>query len=99
MQTGEAFGKVYESLSFIIDAYDSIARWQSIVTRLATFDNRVEEIESRVDATGEAAVTRGGAGLEVEILELDLPKGQPLVAGMAFKADSRISLLITGPTG
>jgi len=99
MQTGEAFGKVYESLSFIIDAYDSIARWQSIVTRLATFDNRVEEIESGVDETGEVAVTRGGAGLEVENLELDLPKGQPLVAGVAFKADPGNSLLITGPTG
>ena len=99
MQTGEAFGKVYESLSFIIDAYDSIARWQSIVTRLATFDNRVEEIESGVDETGEGAVTRGGAGLEVENLELDLPKGQPLVAGVAFKADPGNSLLITGPTG
>jgi vitamin B12/bleomycin/antimicrobial peptide transport system ATP-binding/permease protein len=99
MQTGEAFGKVYESLSFIIDAYDSIARWQSIVTRLATFDNRVEEIETGVDETGEVAVTRGGAGLEVENLELDLPKGQPLVAGVAFKADPANSLLITGPTG
>jgi putative ATP-binding cassette transporter len=99
MQTGEAFGKVYESLSFIIDAYDSIARWQSIVTRLATFENRVEEIETGVDETGEVAVTRGGAGLEVENLELDLPKGQPLVAGVAFKADPGNSLLITGPTG
>jgi len=99
MQTGEAFGKVYESLSFIIDAYDSIARWQSIVTRLATFENRVEEIESGVDETGEVALTRGGAGLDVETLELDLPKGQPLVAGVAFKADPGNSLLITGPTG
>jgi vitamin B12/bleomycin/antimicrobial peptide transport system ATP-binding/permease protein len=99
MQTGEAFSKVYESLSFIIDAYDSIARWQSIVTRLATFENRVEEIESGVDETGEVAVTRSGAGLDVENLELDLPKGQPLVAGVGFKADAGNALLITGPTG
>lgn len=99
MQTGEAFSKVYESLSFIIDSYDSIARWQSIVTRLVTFDNRVEEIETGMDETGEVAVTRGGAGLDVENLELDLPKGQPLVAGVAFKADPGNALLITGPTG
>jgi putative ATP-binding cassette transporter len=73
MQTGSAFDKVYESLSFIIDSYDSIARWQSIVTRLVTFDNRVEEIEEGLDETGEVATTRGGTGLEVEDLELDLP--------------------------
>jgi putative ATP-binding cassette transporter len=99
MQTGGAFNSVYESLAFIIDAYDSIARWQSVVTRLVTFDNRVEEIESGMDETGEVVVTRGGTGLEVENLELDLPKGQPLVAGVGFKADPGNALLITGPTG
>jgi len=99
MQTGTAFDKVYESLSFIIDSYDSIARWQSIVTRLVTFENRVEEIEAGMDETGEVAVARSGNGLEVENLELDLPNGQPLVAGVGFKADPASSLLITGPTG
>jgi vitamin B12/bleomycin/antimicrobial peptide transport system ATP-binding/permease protein len=99
IQTAEAFNKVYESLSFIIDTYDSIARWQSIVTRLVTFENRVQEIEAGTDETGEFAATRGGAGLDVENLELDLPNGRPLVAGVAFKADPASSLLITGPTG
>ena len=99
MQTGTAFDQVYSSLSFIIDSYDSIARWQSIVARLVTFDNRVEEIEAGADETGEVAVARGGAGLEVENLELDLPNGQPLVAGVAFQAAPENSLLITGPTG
>lgn len=99
IQTGEAFNKVYESLSFIIDSYDQIARWQSIVTRLVTFENRVEEIESGADETGEVAAARGGSGLQVENLELDLPNGQPLVGGVGFKADPASSLLITGPTG
>ncbi len=99
MQTGTAFDQVYSSLSFIIDSYDSIARWQSIVARLATFDNRVQEIEAGADETGEVAITRGGNGLDVEQLELDLPNGQPLVAGVAFQAEPASSLLITGPTG
>ncbi|HKF72418.1 MAG TPA: ABC transporter ATP-binding protein/permease [Stellaceae bacterium] len=99
MQTSTAFDQVYSSLSFIIDSYDSIARWQSIVTRLVTFDNRVEEIEAGADETGEVAIARGGGGVEVEQLELDLPGGQPLVAGVAFKADPASALLITGPTG
>src|SRR5215470_3832576 len=98
MQTGEAFNKVYESLSFIIDSYDSIARWQSIVTRLVTFDNRVQEIESGMDETGEIAVAHGGSGLQVEGIDLDLPSGQPLVAGVGFQADPGNALLITGPT-
>jgi putative ATP-binding cassette transporter len=99
MQTSTAFDQVYSSLSFIIDSYDSIARWQSIVTRLVTFENRVEEIESGMDETGEIAVVRGGNGLDVESLDLDLPGGQPLVAGVGFKAEPQSSLLITGPTG
>lgn len=99
MQTSTAFDQVYSSLSFIIDSYDSIARWQSIVARLVTFENRVEEIESGMDETGEIAIARGSNGLEVDNLELDLPGGQPLVANVAFKAAPDNSLLITGPTG
>lgn len=99
IQTADAFNKVYESLSFIIDAYEQIARWESIVTRLVTFDNRVEEIETGMDETGKIAAARGGSGLEVDNFELDLPGGQPLVANVAFKAAPDNSLLITGPTG
>ena len=99
MQTAEAFGQVMESLSFIVNSYDSIASWQAIIQRLATFENRVEEIETGADNTGEMALSRQGSGLDVDGVTVDLPNGQPLLADVRFQADPAHALLITGHNG
>jgi putative ATP-binding cassette transporter len=99
MQTAEAFNKVYESLAFIIDYYDSIARWQSIIQRLVTFENRIEEIESGADNTGDVVLTHDGREVAVDDLTIDLPNGNRLLTGVRFEADPMTPLLITGRNG
>ena len=37
MQISSAFGQVYDSLSYVIDSFTSLANWKAIVDRLATF--------------------------------------------------------------
>jgi len=99
MQTAEAFGKVYDSLAFIINYYDSIAQWQSIIQRLATFENRVEEIEAGADNTGDVVLARDGQQLAVDDLTIDLPNGRRLLTSVHFEADAQHPLLITGRNG
>ncbi len=51
MQTAGAFGEVQGGLSWAVDAYGSLARWQSEVTRLTTFLARA--------ANGAGAIRQG----------------------------------------
>lgn len=99
MQTAEAFGQVLDALSFIINAYNDIATWQSVVNRLDSFNDSVEEISSTPQTAGGPAISRGGAGVFVQGLELELPDGTPLVAGVDLDAGPGQALLLSGPTG
>lgn len=55
MQTLSAFGKVQESLSFVVQAYPRIAEWQAVTQRLTTFVDHMNsadadaERENKVD--------------------------------------------------
>lgn len=44
MQALRAFNTVEDSLSFIINAYTTIAEWRAVIQRLLTFLNRMEEL-------------------------------------------------------
>jgi len=98
-QTAGAFNNVLDSLSFIINSYESIAQWQAIIQRLASFENRIEEIEAGADNTGEVVLTRDGPEVAVDGLTIDLPNGRRLLTGVHFQADAQHPLLITGRNG
>src|SRR6185437_13158812 len=99
MQTAGAFITFQGSLSFFVNAYSSIANWQSIVDRLAGFTDRIESIEAAQREPQPIAVARAGEGVAVGDLDLDLPDGRSLLDGIAFEVGPGQSLLITGPTG
>jgi putative ATP-binding cassette transporter len=98
-QTADAFGQVQQSLSFIVTAYTEIAEWQSVVQRLAGFDARAREIADAARAPQAIAVSRGGSGVAVDALDLDLPDGTPLLRDVTFTVAAGESLLIAAPTG
>ena len=98
-QTAGAFNNVLDSLSFIINSYESIASWQAIIQRLATFENRVEEIEEGADNTGDVVLSHDSPALAVDDLTIDLPNGKRLLTGVHFEADAQHPLLITGRNG
>jgi putative ATP-binding cassette transporter len=98
-QVADAFIQLQSSLAYIVTSYSDIANWQSIVRRLATFRDRVDEIQQAAEAPQPIVVAREGEGLEVRDLELDLPNGSVLRRDVALDAPPGRSLLITGPTG
>lgn len=51
IQTLQAFGRIQDALSFIVNSYTRIAEWQAVVRRLLTFINHMHAVE-------EHAVTR-----------------------------------------
>jgi putative ATP-binding cassette transporter len=99
MQIASAFRQVQESLSFIITSYTEIAEYQAVVQRLSGFREKMNEIAAGRRAPQPIEVERGGAGVEVEALDLNLPDGQPLRQDIALAASPDEPLLITGPSG
>jgi putative ATP-binding cassette transporter len=99
MQIASAFGRVQDSLSFIISSYAEIAEYHAVVQRLSRFRARMEEIAAERRAPQPIAIARGGKGIEVEGLDLRLPDGQILQRDIALAADPQRPLLITGPSG
>jgi vitamin B12/bleomycin/antimicrobial peptide transport system ATP-binding/permease protein len=99
MQIASAFGQVQDSLSFIISSYTEIAQYQAVVQRLSGFGQRMDEITTQRRAVQPIAIERGGVGVEVEALDLNLPDGSPLRRDLALAAGPGNALLITGPSG
>lgn len=99
MQIASAFGRVQDSLSFIISSYTEIAQYQAVVQRLAGFRARLDEIAAERQEVQPIKIERAGEGVEVSGLDLDLPDGRSLVRDVALKATPQTPLLITGPSG
>ncbi|HYU12408.1 MAG TPA: ABC transporter ATP-binding protein/permease [Stellaceae bacterium] len=99
MQIASAFGRVQDSLSFIVTSYTDIAEYQSVVERLRGFRARVEEITADRQGPQPIAIERGGAGVEVDTLDLDLPDGRALREDIALAAAPGNPVLVTGPSG
>ncbi|HUC12602.1 MAG TPA: ABC transporter ATP-binding protein/permease [Stellaceae bacterium] len=99
MQIASAFGQVQDSLSFIVNSYTEIAQYQAVVQRLYGFHTRMEGVAAERQAAQPIAIERGGAGVEVDTLDLDLPDGRPLHQEVALKVGPGDALLVTGPSG
>jgi vitamin B12/bleomycin/antimicrobial peptide transport system ATP-binding/permease protein len=98
-QVVDAFSQVQTSLSFIIMSYTDIAEWQSVVQRLSSFDEKVRDIAAAAHEPQPIEIQRGGAGLSVGHLDIDLPEGTPLLRGVDFSVEPGQALLVVGPTG
>lgn len=99
MQISSAFGQVQDALSFIISSYTEIAEYQSVVQRLSGFRERIDDIAAERAAPQPIEIERGGTGVEVDMLDLNLPDGQMLRPNISLAASPRDSLLITGASG
>ena len=100
VQTATAFGQVQDSLSFIVTSYTDIADWRSVVDRLAGFGRALERV--RMEASTGSGIRRvGGDAAHVSVtgLELDLPDGQPLVAGVNLSLARGETAVLWGPSG
>jgi putative ATP-binding cassette transporter len=99
-QAVNAFSYVQNALSFIINSYNDIATWEAVTQRLGDFEERLLAIQKSMRAPQSIVIRRrGGGGVAVDHLDLDLPDGTPLLRGVTFSVDRGDALLIVGPSG
>jgi putative ATP-binding cassette transporter len=95
MQTVNAFGRVQDSLSWIIDSYTLIADYRAVTARLTSFN---ESIVSWEHARNNNHVAfKAGEAIAVKNLKVRLPDNSDLLAIKEMKFDK--DTLITGPSG
>jgi len=99
MQIASAFGRVEQSLSFIVSSYTEIAQYQAVVERLRGFRSRVDDIVVQQRGKLPIAIDRGGDGVEVAGLDLHLPGGDILRQEIVLAARPGAPVLVTGPSG
>ena len=106
MQISSAFGRVQDSLSWLVDNYSSLAAWRATTDRLTSFEDNIASAAQRSKTQAAIhsiadkpldSVTRGQ--LSTENLSVSLPNGQALLSGVSLKAVAGDSVLFKGPSG
>lgn len=95
MQVLNAFGKVQEAMSYLVDSYATIAQWCSVVRRLDGFDEHIHEVKNiHSDVNFVCA-----EDIRLENVDIYLPNKEILVKDCSFDMQDKHSLLITGASG
>lgn len=99
-QISSAFSQVQSSLSFIVNAYTDLAQWRSVVLRLTTFMNKVQEVEYTY--ANNAAFEReehGDTSVVATNLTLKTQTGHTLFDGLNMTFYANKNYVIKGPSG
>lgn len=99
-QIADAFSSVQGALSWVVDAFSSLADWKASVNRLIAFMDAVEKAEH--DAANMALLFEHQGNeprLKAEHLHITLPDGQPLLTAVDFSINPGQRVLISGPSG
>ncbi|MGV8803780.1 MAG: ABC transporter ATP-binding protein/permease [Polaromonas sp.] len=106
MQIASAFGRVQDSLSWLVDNYSSLAAWRATTDRLTSFEDNISAVaqagRAQAAINSEANATGAPAGpdtLAVSGLTLALPTGATLLSGVSLRAGPGESVLLNGPSG
>jgi putative ATP-binding cassette transporter len=99
MQAVNAFSFVQNALSFIVNSYADIAAWQAVTERLGGFEERLEALHQGKRAARQIVLRRGGLGMAVNELDIDMPDGTALLRGVSFAPARGKAVLIAGPSG
>lgn len=96
MQINSAFGRVQDSLSWLVDNYMSIAIWKATTDRLAGFEESLSA-ESRVN-DGFANHASTGT-IDARGLTMGLPGGATLLSNADLHVAPGDTVLVHGPSG
>jgi putative ATP-binding cassette transporter len=99
-QTANAFGKVSDAMTFVVNYYTYLAGFKSVVDRLNSFDAAIDQAEalSGAGATRVAAAA-GSTDIALEDVDLSLPDGRHVVAVDRLTLAAGENVAITGPSG
>ena len=95
IQISSAFGRVQDSLSWLVDNYSSLAAWRATTDRLTSF----EESVSSQSAVQGPVVASGADALVADDLMLGLPNGTSLMEHLSLRVNPGDAVLIKGPSG
>ena len=106
MQISSAFGRVQDSLSWLVDNYSALAAWRATTDRLTSFEDNISAVaqqgraQAATNSIANDAQPLGDAGtLAVKDLSLRLPSGATLLSGVSLQAGPGESILLKGPSG
>ena len=106
MQISSAFGRVQDSLSWLVDNYSSLAAWRATTDRLTSFEDNITRVaqQGRVQAAinsiaNNAHSLAASGALAASDLKLSLPTGAVLLSGVTLQANPGDRVLLKGPSG
>ena len=101
MQTASAFNSVQTALSYFVTAYQSIARYRAVVTRLSGFEDAI--VAGRDIAltppTIEVLPRDNSNVISIDSLKVRLPDREPLINAEHIILSPGERALVTGPSG
>ncbi len=99
IQISSAFGRVQDSLSWLVDNYPNLATWRATTDRLTSFEDNIMAVDQQKRASSAPDSIAEIAGLSTTDLTVKLPAGQTLLSGLALSAMPGDSVLLSGPSG
>lgn len=96
MQINSAFGRVQDSLSWLVDNYMSLAVWKATTDRLIGFEKSLQHQSETRDTM---ALTESADGIHAQDLTVALPGGSTLLAGVDLTVKPGDTVLLHGPSG
>ena len=105
IQISSAFGRVQDSLSWLVDNYSSLAAWRATTDRLTSFEDNIRAVaqQGRAQAASNSVANKAqplaADTLAVRDLTLTLPSGATLLSGASLQAGPGESILLKGPSG
>jgi vitamin B12/bleomycin/antimicrobial peptide transport system ATP-binding/permease protein len=99
-QTAEAFGRVSNSLTIFVTYYMYLAGFKSVVDRLNSFDEALDQAETLINAGPARAASAAGANdVSLDNIELRLPDRRRIVEAKHLELARGQSVLLSGPSG
>ena len=95
-QTSDAFGQVQDSLSWIVNNYESLALWRATVERLTLFEADITQAQAQ-EAAGFAF--QPAPAYQLRDASITLPNGTPLLSHVDARFESGRSVVISGRSG
>ena len=106
MQISSAFGRVQDSLSWLVENYNSLAAWRATTDRLTSFDDSISRVALQYQAheainsiANNTTPLADSDTLAASKLSLSLPTGATLMSGVSLQASPRDRVLLKGPSG
>ncbi|RYZ11697.1 MAG: ABC transporter ATP-binding protein/permease [Comamonadaceae bacterium] len=96
MQINSAFGRVQESMSWLVDNYMTVAIWKATTDRLAGFE---DSLSARSLDNPALSVTHAASGIVAQGLDVALPGGAMLLAGAELQVRPGDTVLVQGASG